>query len=157
MRKHKQWRDILWLFRLTTATPCFMVRQSRRSTSYNERRTTWRVICQCKGQSDARPLLRSLHWLPDLPVRHHITYKTAVLAHKVLATLTPAYLSNITSLTEPTRHLRSARAPLLSVSTTTAIARCAFSVAAPSVWNSLPDNIYGRPPARWPTAIIFYC
>jgi len=41
-----------------------------------------RVVCQRDGRAGAGPLLRSLHWLL---VRYRITYKTAVLAHKVLA------------------------------------------------------------------------
>ena len=97
-----------------------------------------RVVCQRDGRADAGPLLRSLHWLP---VRHRITYKTAVIAHKVLATSTPAYLSELIHIAEPPRLLRSSHAPLLSVPRTrTQISRRAFSVAALSVWNSLPDN-----------------
>jgi len=38
-----------------------------------------RVVCQRGGRTDAAPLLRSLQWLP---VKHRITYKTAVLTHK---------------------------------------------------------------------------
>ena len=69
----------------------------------------------------------------DLP-RHCMTYKMAVLAHKVLATSTPAYLSDVAT---PARRLRSSHAPLLMVPRTrTDIARRAFSVAAPFVWNS---------------------
>ena len=90
-----------------------------------------RVVCQCDGRADARPLLRSLHWLP---VRHRITSKTAVLNHKVLATSTPAYMSDLICITEPSRLLRSSHAPLLSVPRTrTETARRAFSVAVPSV------------------------
>jgi len=33
-----------------------------------------RVICHCQGRTDARPLLRSLHWLP---VRQLVIYKVA--------------------------------------------------------------------------------
>jgi len=72
---------------------------------------------------------------------HHIAYKTAVIAHKVLATSTPAYLSELIHIAEPPRLLRSSHASLLSVPRTrTQISRRAFSVAAPSVWNTLPDN-----------------
>jgi len=37
-----------------------------------------RVVCQSRGCTDARPLLRSLHWLP---VRQRVTYKVALLIH----------------------------------------------------------------------------
>jgi len=37
-----------------------------------------RVVCQCRGRSDARPLLRSLHWLP---IRQRIEYKIALVTY----------------------------------------------------------------------------
>jgi len=49
------------------------LQRAQNTTSYNEHRTNWRVVCQRGGQSDARPLLCLLHWLP---VRHYIAYKT---------------------------------------------------------------------------------
>lgn len=98
-----------------------------------------RVVCQRGGRTHAAPLLQSLHWLP---VQHRITYKTAVLTHKLLTTSTPSYLSDMLHTAAPARHLRSAAAPLLAVPRTrTDIAGRAFSVAAPSVWNSLPADI----------------
>ena len=42
-----------------------------------------RVVCQSRGRTDARPLLHSLHWLL---VRQRVTYKLAVLTHKVRTT-----------------------------------------------------------------------
>ena len=39
-----------------------------------------RVVCQSRGRTDGRPLLHSLHWHP---VRQRVTYKLAVLTHKV--------------------------------------------------------------------------
>jgi len=97
-----------------------------------------RVVCQSRGRTDARPLLRSLHWLP---MRQRVTNKVALLTHKVRATATPAYLSDLIQTHVPIRTLRS-EAPLLAVPRTrTELARRAFSVAAPSVWNSLPADI----------------
>jgi len=76
------------------------------------------------GQSDAKPLLHLLYWLP---VRHRITYKMAVLTHKVLATSAPAYPSNVTSIALPVGHLRSSHAPLLTMPRTkTNVGRRAF-------------------------------
>ena len=90
-------------------------------------------------RTDARPLLRSLHWLP---VRQRVTYKVVLLTHKVRATATPAYLSDLIQTHVPIRTLHSSGAPLLAVSRTrTELAQRAFSVATPSMWNSLPADI----------------
>jgi len=70
-----------------------------------------RVVCQCRGRTDARLLLRSLHWLP---VRQRIVYKVALLTHKVQATATPVYLSDLVQTHVPTRALHSSDAPLQS-------------------------------------------
>ena len=52
------------------------------------------------------------------------------------------YLSDLIQTNVPIRTLRSSDAPLLAVPRTrTELARRAFSVAAPSVWNSLPADI----------------
>ena len=59
-----------------------------------------RIICQSRGRTDARPLLHSLHWLP---VRQRVTYKLAVLTHKVRATATPTYLSKLVQTRAPPR------------------------------------------------------
>ena len=98
-----------------------------------------RVVCQSPGRIDARPLLHSLHWLP---VRQRVTYKLAVLTHKVRTTATATYLSELVQTRAPPRALRSSDAPMLVVPRIhTELARCAFSVAAPSTWNSLPADI----------------
>ena len=98
-----------------------------------------RVVCQSRGRTDARPLLHSLHWLP---VRQWVTYKLAVLTHKVRTIATPTYLSELVQTRAPLRALRSSDAPMLVVPRVhTKLARRAFSVAAPSTWNSLPADI----------------
>lgn len=98
-----------------------------------------RVVCQSRGRVDARPLLRSLHWLP---VRQRVTHKMATTTFKVMSSSTPAYLSDLIKTATPARPLRSSDAPLLAVPRVrTELARRAFSVAAPQTWNSLPANI----------------
>jgi len=94
-----------------------------RSTGDDIRQTAARpeqpgVVCQChcRGRTDARPLLQSLHLLP---VRQSVIYKVALLTHKVRATATPAYLSDLVVVQAhahvPPRALRSSDAPLLVI------------------------------------------
>ena len=109
-----------------TVTLCFMARRLRLSKN-----NLARVVCQRRGRTDAAHLLQSLHWLP---VQNRITYKTAVLTHKVLTTSAPSYLSDMLHTAAPARQLRSAAAPLFIVPRTpTDIAGRAFCMAAPSV------------------------
>jgi len=71
-------------------------------------------------------------------VRQRVTYKLAVLTHKVRTTATPTYLSELVQTRAPPRALR----PMFVVPRIhTKLARRAFSVAAPSIWNSLPADI----------------
>jgi len=54
----------------------------------------------------------------------------------------PTYLSELVQTREPPRALRSSDAPMLVVPRIhTELARRAFSVVAPSTWNSLPADI----------------
>ena len=90
-------------------------------------------------RKNAKPLLRSLHWLP---VKQRVTYKMASLTFKVLSSSTPTYLHDLIRPAVPVRPLRSSDAPLLSAARTrTEFARRAFSVAAPHTWNSLLSDI----------------
>jgi len=51
-----------------------------------------RVVCQCRGRADAKPLLHSLHWLP---IRQRIEYKIALITYKALMTSNPPYLADL--------------------------------------------------------------
>ena len=98
-----------------------------------------RVVCKSWGRTIARPLLHSLHWLP---VRQRVTYKVALLTHKVRTTANPTYLSELVQTHAPPGVLRSSDAPMLVVPRAhTKVAHHAFSVAAPSTWNSPPADI----------------
>jgi len=86
-----------------------------------------RVVYQSRGRTDARPLLYSLHWLP---VRQRVTYKLAVLTHKVRTNATPTYLSELIQTHAPSWTLRSSDAPMLVVPCIhTELAHRTFSVA----------------------------
>jgi len=60
----------------------------------------------------ARPLLHSLNWLP---VRQQVTYKVALLTHKLQTAATPTYLSELVQTHALPRALRSSDATLLVV------------------------------------------
>jgi len=102
-----------------------------------------RVVLQQSRISHARPLLRSLHWLP---VSQRIEFKVAVLTYKIRSTSRPAYLHSLLSnhSSGSTATLRSESRPLLHVPRTrTVYGSRAFSVAAPTlgILNSLPADI----------------
>ena len=98
-----------------------------------------RAVLSANGRTDAKPLLRQLHWLP---VRQRIFYKTAVLARRVNMTGVPACVKQHLVQRVPSRQTRSAASPLLFVPRlTTDFARLSFSYATPVIWNSLPTEV----------------
>jgi len=97
-----------------------------------------RVVCQAPRSASATNLRRQLHWLP---IRQRITYKIAVITYKTRSTGTPAYLSHLINDYLPSRTLRSSDKLLLVVPRMAlTMSAKAFSVSAPSVWNSLTYN-----------------
>ena len=103
---------------------------------------TWKFDCGL-GQI----LHDELHWL-DVPDR--MFFKLAVTVHRCLNGRAPSYLSDYcvpVASADTQRHLRSANRQLLAVPRywLNTYGRRAFSVAGPTVWNSLPDFI------RYPT------
>jgi len=90
-----------------------------------------------------RILHDELHWL-DVPDR--VIFKLAVTVHRCLNGRAPPYLSDYcvpVAGTVTRRHLRSTNRQLLAVPRyrLNTYGRRAFSVAGPTVWNSLPDFI----------------
>ena len=85
------------------------------------------------------PVLMALHWLP---VQARISYKTATLTFKALHGLTPDYVADMLKPYETTRCLRSSNTALLQTAPySTSYGRRAFSIAAPILWNALPERI----------------
>ena len=76
----------------------------------------------------------NLHWLP---VKFRFIFKVNLLTFKALHGLAPTYLSDITSFKGDSNHnLRSNFSNLLVIY----LFYRAFSVAAPFLWNSLPES-----------------
>ena len=86
------------------------------------------------------PVLASLHWLP---VRQRIEFKVLILTFKAQHQMAPSYLCDLLQVHHPSRSLRSSSQHQLVVprTKTTTYGRRAFSVAAPSLWNSLPMSL----------------
>ena len=83
--------------------------------------------------------LRQLHWLP---VKQRIYFKIATLTYRTLQSGSPSYLSSLINLNKPSRPLRSSSLNLLHVPfTPMVVGRKAFRFVAPTVWNSIPQNI----------------
>jgi Reverse transcriptase (RNA-dependent DNA polymerase) len=99
-----------------------------------------RIIKRLSPRAHVTAARAQLHWLP---IRHRINYKLATLTFTALNTGQPDYLAELLVRRTDTRTLRSsADSTRLTVPTTYCkLADRAFSVAAPTVWNSLPANI----------------
>ena len=94
-----------------------------------------RTVCQAPWSASATELRRQLHWLP---FRQRISNKVAVITYKTRSTSKPAYLSDLLQDYRPARTIRSSDKLLLSVPRMAlAFSTKAFSISAPSVWNSL--------------------
>jgi len=82
---------------------------------------------------------QDLHWLP---IDQRIEFKLATLTYNILSSSQPADLRSLLNYHTPTRSVRSADTNLLSVPRVrTTFASHGFSIAAPTVWNSLPSSI----------------
>ena len=88
----------------------------------------------------ATPLLNKLNWLP---IPRRIEYKIILLTFKSLHGLAPGYLSDLLKIYNPPRQLRSKNKMLLEVPKTVlkTYGDKAFAYAAPTLWNSLPEEL----------------
>jgi hypothetical protein len=101
-----------------------------------------RLVYGLRRADHVTDALVSLHWLR---AQQRIDYKLATLTYRALSGTAPTYLRQFERVADlpGRRALRSANTNRLvvpSVSRSTIGGRC-FTVAAATVWNSLPDNI----------------
>lgn len=109
-----------------------------------------RVIRNVPKHSSISPVLHDLHWLR---IRQRIMFKVLLLTYKCMNGLAPSYLCEL--LEAPRIHAyatRSKSSNRLAIPKTVrkTIGDRAFSYAAPTCWNALPDNIKSAP-----TLIVF--
>ena len=98
-----------------------------------------RLVC-CKRKSDhITPILKQLHWLP---VKCRLEFKVLVTCYRALHGLAPQYISSLLQQRDGGRLTRSSCSRCLVVPRTkTMYGDRSFSVAAPTLWNRLPNNI----------------
>ena len=99
-----------------------------------------RVVCKASYNAPSNGLLHELHWLP---IRQRILYKVATVTYRTCQCQQPVYLLNMLNQYHPTRTLRSSNSNLLVIPhrVKSVTASRAFCVAAPTVWNALPQNV----------------
>jgi len=89
-------------------------------------------------RSPSLPLLHQLHWLP---IESRICYKLCSLMYRVNHKTAPSYLSELCVPCSDTRLRSTTRGNYMIPRTHRHLANRAFAVAAPSSWNSLPNNV----------------
>jgi len=99
-----------------------------------------RLIMGSKKRDHISPALMKLHWLP---IENRIVFKILLLTFKARTQLAPKYLQDLIIDYTPSRKLRSASKCLLEVPkyNLKSYGKRAFSVAAPTLWNSIPIDI----------------
>ena len=100
-----------------------------------------RLVTRSKKADHITPVLKSLHWLP---VHRRIEYKMLLLTFKTLHGLAPCYMRELlTQKANSARNLRSNDMNLLLVpkSRTVSYGDRDFRIAAPKLWNGLPEYI----------------
>ena len=102
--------------------------------------TAARIVTRTRVRNRTTPVLKSLHWLP---IVQRCAFKIALLTFKILHGMAPSYLTDLIKYHFPSRNLRSECDIQLKVpKVKTSSGSRAFVVAAPSLWNSLPNNIH---------------
>ena len=98
-----------------------------------------RVITRSPRFFRSVPLLKSLHWFP---VHNRIIFKICTIVYQALSSTQPAYLNSMLTPARNSRQLRSTSSnPLYITRVKTKAGTRAFSVAVPTVYNSLPASV----------------
>lgn len=101
-----------------------------------------RLICLKPKFEHATPLLNQLHWLP---VSERIMYKTLLMVYKSMNGLSPRYIQDCLVVKTTSSDMMSTRSTGSTYFMLPIAKKCAgeraFSVAAPFLWNRLPEHI----------------
>ena len=114
-----------------------------------------RIVTNTRKYDHITPILQKLHWLL---VRQRIHFKILLITYKSINDMAPEYLCELVSIRKSSWKLRSSSQILLQVpvSQLKSYGDCAFSVAAPTLWNMLPANIRNAS-SRWSSKLQTIC
>jgi hypothetical protein len=106
--------------------------------------TAARVVTLTRRREHITPVLKYLHWLP---VHQRIKFKILLITFKALNNQAPGYIAELIHLHQPGRNLRSCDKLLLHkpVARSVSYGERAFSIAAPTLWNTLPLQVRQSP------------
>jgi len=97
------------------------------------------VVTRSSRFTRSVPLLKSLHWLP---LHYRIIFKMYTITYLALSCTQPAYINSMLTPARNSRQLRPTSSnPLYIPRVKTKAGTRAFSVAAQTVWNSLPGSV----------------
>ena len=93
-----------------------------------------RIVTHTRKYDHITLILQNLHWLPD---RQRINLKMLLITYKSITDMAPEYLHELVSIRKSSWKVRSSSQILLQVpvSRLKSYGDCAFSVAAPTLWN----------------------
>ena len=99
-----------------------------------------RIITRTRYSDHITPILKSLHWLP---IHRRIEFKLLLIVYHCLNNTAPSYLRDMLQTYAPTRSLRSCKKDQLIVPRSKLVryGDRSFNIAAPHLWNSLPNYI----------------
>jgi hypothetical protein len=102
--------------------------------------TAARIVLRKSKRDSITTSLKELHWLP---VKQRIEFKVACVVYKCIHGSAPKYLCELLNPYIPARNLRSGSQHLLCQprANTCKYGDRSFSVAAPKLWNTLPDHV----------------
>ena len=103
-----------------------------------------RLISFSRKHEHITPVLFNLHWLP---IKYRIAFKILLITYKALNNQAPSYIRDLLTPYIPSRRLRSSTQDLLLIprfNLKTYGAR-SYSVAAPTLWNTIPQDIRNSP------------
>ena len=131
-----------WAQGSTTPTQFCMECRAQIFTNWNVCKTPSPGLSSSQVCPGVMDMFKDLHWLP---VRYRIDFKIATLVYKVRSSSQPVYLSSFIPDYASIRSLRSTGTHILhTLHVKTAVGSRAFTLSAPEVWSSLPDDIRDR-------------